>query len=70
MKTASWVIREKVSKKVIMETFDPQLVAALSSKKYEAIPILQYLQSINGHHTDDEIDNVDLKDDLRDRGSK
>jgi hypothetical protein len=45
--TASWVIREKESKQVIMETFDPAKVAALNTDKYEAVPILEYLQSLN-----------------------
>lgn len=44
---ASWVIRVKETKEVICETFNPQLVAALNSAKYEAIPILEYLQSLN-----------------------
>lgn len=47
MKTASWVIREKVSKKVICETYDPAKVAALNKTKYEAVPILEYLASLN-----------------------
>jgi len=47
MKTASWVIREKSTGKVIMETFDPKKVAALNTRKYEAVPILEYLQKLN-----------------------
>lgn len=44
MKTASWVIREKATGRVIMETFEPRKVAALNTAKYEAVPILAYLQ--------------------------
>lgn len=47
MKTASWVIREKATKKVVMETFDERKVRALNKAKYEAIPILKYLQEFN-----------------------
>jgi len=55
----SWVVKEKVTGKVIFETFDGQVVAFLNTTKYEAIPILEYLQSINGKfnacHQDGEI---------------
>lgn len=47
MKTASWVIREKTTGRVICETFNPRLVAALNTDKYEAVPILDYLVSLN-----------------------
>lgn len=47
MKPASWIIREKASKAVIAETFNPALVEALNTEKYEAVPILEYLQSLN-----------------------
>ncbi len=45
---ASWVIRDKETKQVIFETFDKKKVAALNKKKFEAVPILDYLVSING----------------------
>ena len=48
MKTASWVIREKSTGRVICETFDKRKVDALNTAKYEAVPILEYLVSING----------------------
>lgn len=48
MKTASWILRNKETKVVICETFDARKVAALNTVKYEAVPILEYLQSING----------------------
>ncbi len=45
-RTASWVIREKETRRVICETFSERAVAALKPK-YEAVPILQYLQELN-----------------------
>lgn len=47
MSTTSWVLREKVTKKVVMETFDPRAVAALNTRKYEAVPIYEYLVELN-----------------------
>lgn len=47
-KTASWVIREKATGTVICETYDPRKVTTLNTAKYEAVPILDYLVSING----------------------
>lgn len=47
MKTASWVIRNKATGEVILETFDPRKVAALNTAKYEAVPIREYLESLN-----------------------
>ena len=46
--TTSWILRNKTTKQVIMETFDPRKVAALNTTKYEAVSILDYLVSING----------------------
>lgn len=45
--TASWVIREKDTGKVIMETFDKKKVEALNTKKYEAVPIQEHLASLS-----------------------
>lgn len=45
--TASWVIRHRETGKVIMETFKPRLVAKINVEKYEAVPILAYLQGLN-----------------------
>lgn len=47
MKTASWIIREKETGRVIMETFDPRIVGAINTQRYEVVPILTYLQSLN-----------------------
>jgi hypothetical protein len=47
MRTASWIIREKETKRVICETFNRRAVDALNTTRYEAVPILEYLQSLN-----------------------
>lgn len=50
MRTASWVIREKATGRIIMETFNPALAASLAARPeqpYEAVPILQHLQELN-----------------------
>ncbi|UWI83497.1 hypothetical protein [Ralstonia phage BHDT_So9] len=47
MQTASWVIREKESKRVLFETFSRSTVEHLNTAKYEAVPILAYLQEFN-----------------------
>lgn len=46
-RTASWIIREKVSKAVLFETFSKLVVDRLNTAKYEAVPVLQYLQEFN-----------------------
>lgn len=43
----SWVIRNKATKEVIMETFDARKVAALNTDKYEAVEIQKYLGELN-----------------------
>lgn len=45
-RTASWVIREKETGRVICETFNGEALPFLKSK-YEAVPILTYLQELN-----------------------
>jgi hypothetical protein len=47
MKTASWVIRNKATKEVICETYNKRTIDALNTAKYEAVPIMQYLQGVN-----------------------
>lgn len=47
--SASWVIREKASKRVICETFDKRVVARLNTAKYEAVPILDHLAEFNAN---------------------
>lgn len=46
-KQTSWIIRNRLTGEVIMETFDRKKVDTLNTKKYEAVPILDYLVSLN-----------------------
>jgi hypothetical protein len=46
-RTVSWILRNKTTKEVICETFNERKVAALNTAKYEAVPILAYLQELN-----------------------
>ncbi len=46
-KTASWVIRDKETGQVLFETFSKAVVDAINTKRYEAVPILKYLQGLN-----------------------
>jgi hypothetical protein len=43
----SWVIREKATGRVICETFDRKLAAAINQARYEAVPIGEYLAALN-----------------------
>lgn len=45
--TASWVIREKGTGKVIQKTFSQEVVEKLNTAKYEAMPIQQHLAQMN-----------------------
>lgn len=45
--TASWVIREIATGKVIAETFKKSVADAINKEKYEAVPIQQHLASLN-----------------------
>lgn len=47
MKTASWIIRERATRRVICETFNAKAIAQLNIKRYEAVPILEYLTELN-----------------------
>lgn len=47
MKARSWVITERLTGAVIVETFDEKKVAALNTAKYKATPILEHLQALN-----------------------
>ena len=44
---ASWVIKNKETGEIIMETFDSKKVDALNTQKYEAVPIEQHLQGLS-----------------------
>lgn len=50
--TASWVVRNKHTKFVIFETFNENTVKALNTKQYEAVPIGEYLASLNAKRYD------------------
>jgi hypothetical protein len=45
--SASWVIREKATGRVVMETFNRRTAEAINTARYEAVPIKQYLASLN-----------------------
>jgi hypothetical protein len=47
MKTASWVIINKATRKAVFETFNENTAKAVNVRLYEAVPILQYLQEFN-----------------------
>jgi hypothetical protein len=44
---ASWVIREKATGQVILETFDKKKVDALNTQRYEAVPIREHLAGLS-----------------------
>ena len=46
-KTASWVIVNKETKKAIFETYCIEFADTINKNKYQAIPILEYLQNFN-----------------------
>ncbi len=47
--TCSWILRNRTTKEVVCETFDRRKVDTLNTAKYEAIPIGEYLASLNTH---------------------
>lgn len=47
MKTASWVILDKETRKGIYETFNEEMVNRLNRELYDAVPVLEYLQDLN-----------------------
>jgi cation transport regulator ChaC len=46
-KTASWVIVDKTNNKAIHETYSYEFANMINKAKYEAVPILEYLQNFN-----------------------
>lgn len=46
-RTASWILKDKTTGEVVMETFDRKKVDALNTEKYVAVPIHEYLASLN-----------------------
>ena len=52
MKTASWMIVEKATGRGVFETFDKATAdKARQFKRYEVVPILEYLVSLNAAST-------------------
>lgn len=47
MTPASWVIVNKTTGEGVLETFSPKIVSRINTAKYEAVPILKYLQDLN-----------------------
>ena len=47
MKTASWVIVNIATGEPVLETYSERMVQALNTDKYRAVPILEWLQSLN-----------------------
>ena len=47
LKTASWVIVNKATGVAVLETFQESITLKLNTEKYEAIPVLNYLQNFN-----------------------
>jgi hypothetical protein len=47
MPTSSWIVRNKATKEVLFETFNPKIVNILNTDKYEAVPVLDYLYDLN-----------------------
>lgn len=48
---SSWIVRNKATGEVVMETYDRKKVDALNTAKYEAVPVLQHLQELNDPST-------------------
>lgn len=47
MKTASWVIINNATGNPLLETFNPKYVAALNTERYRAVPIIEWLTTLN-----------------------
>jgi len=47
MKTASWVIIDKYTGAVLFETFQASIIPKINTARYDAVPILTYLQQLN-----------------------
>lgn len=45
--SASWVVRNRATGEVLFETFSAALVAKINAAKYEAVPIAEYMASLN-----------------------
>lgn len=47
MKTASWIIVNKATNQAVFETFNENTARAVNERLYKAVPILEWLQSLN-----------------------
>lgn len=47
MRTASWVIVNINTGFAVFETFNENTAKAINTRLYKAVPILEYLQSLN-----------------------
>lgn len=47
LKTASWVICDRVTGRAVLETFSARVAQAIRRDRYEVLPILAYLQRLN-----------------------
>ena len=45
--TKSWIVASKATGKAVLETFDPKVVKAINTTKYEVYTSLQWLQKVN-----------------------
>ena len=48
--TASWIIRNKITGEVVAETFNKHTADSINAVKYEAVPALEYLASLNKYN--------------------
>lgn len=46
-RTSSWIIVNRATGAVLFETFQESITLKLNTAKYQAVPVLQYLQQFN-----------------------
>ena len=46
-RTASWVIVDLDTGKPVLETYCATLIVKINKQRYQAVPILEWLQSLN-----------------------
>ena len=46
-RTASWVVKEVSTGRVVLETFSARVVSALNRDRYKAVPIREHLAELN-----------------------
>ena len=47
MKTSSWVIVNRLTGQAVLETFSEELTMNVNLDRYQVVPILEWLQSLN-----------------------